>query len=132
MKSNRKIVFFDGVCNLCNGFINFIFKYNNNETLQVASLQGETANKYLSTQEKEVLSTVIYYRDGKKYTQSSAVLLVFKDMGLPFNLMTIFIIIPKFIRDFIYQMIARNRYRLFGAKETCRLPTESERNRFLP
>lgn len=129
---SEKIIFFDGVCNLCNGFINFLFKYNQNPTIKVASIQGETATKFLNESERVELATVIYQRNGHKYYRSGAVLRVLLDMGFPFNSTFIFILIPSFIRDSIYLLIAKNRYKLFGEKDTCRLPTPEEKERFLP
>ena len=129
---SEKIIFFDGVCNLCNGFIDFIFRFNQDPSIKVASLQGETAKKLLDPSEITQLSTVIYYKNQKKYYQSGAVLHVLKNMGLPFNLAFIFIIIPSPLRNLVYQLIAKNRYNLFGQKETCRLPDPSEKERFLP
>lgn len=129
---SEKIIFFDGVCNLCNGFINFIFKFNSDNSLKVAPLQGSTAKNKLNENEIQKLSTVIYVKNNKKYFQSSAVLEVFKDMGFPFSLMYLFIIIPTSIRNAIYDLIAKNRYRIFGEKDTCRLPTPEEKVRFLP
>lgn len=131
-ESKDKIVFFDGVCNLCNGFINFIFARNNDETIKVASLQGETAKQTLSEDEVKKLSTVIYFREGKKYYRSRAVIFVLNDMGLPYSLALIFLAIPDVIRDLIYDFIAKNRYKFFGKKDLCRLATPEERNRFLP
>lgn len=129
---HEKIIFFDGVCNLCNGFINFVFQYNDNSTLKVASLQGETAKKHLTQADINNLSSVIYLRNGKKYYQSSAVLYVLKDMGGIFQIFFPLIILPSFFRDVCYDLIAKNRYRLFGKKDHCRLPTPDERERFLP
>ena len=129
---NEKIIFFDGVCNLCNGFINFVFQYSNDPEMKVSSIQGETAKKYLSYEERKNLSTVIYYKNQKKYYQSTAVLHVLKDIGSIFIILYPLIIIPAFIRNFCYDLIAKNRYRLFGKKDHCRLPTPEERNRFLP
>ena len=129
---NKKIVFFDGVCNLCNGFINFIFRYNNDPELKVSSLQGETAKKHLNNSDIRELNSVIYFKEGQKYYQSKAVLYILKDMGSIFKLAFIFIIIPSFLRDPIYKFIANNRYRFFGKQDYCRLPTPDERDRFLP
>lgn len=129
--SKDKIVFFDGVCNLCNGFINFIFTRNNDESIKVASLQGETAKQTLTEDEINELSTVIYLREGKKYYRSRAVIFVLNDMGLPYSLALVFLALPDLLRDFIYDFIAKNRYRFFGKKDLCRLPTPEERNRFL-
>lgn len=131
-ESNVKIVFFDGVCNLCNAFINFIFANNKDQSLKVASLQGETAQKYLTETEISKLSTVIYYKNGEKVYRSRAVIFILKDMGFPFSMSLIFLIIPDLLRDLMYKFIANNRYRFFGKKDSCRLPTVEEKERFLP
>jgi predicted DCC family thiol-disulfide oxidoreductase YuxK len=133
MENNKdKIIFFDGVCNLCNGFINFIFSHDKKQIFKVASLQGSTAKSLLSESEIDTLSTVIFYDQGIKYYRSKAVIKILLLLGPPYNFMGIFLIIPDFLRDLVYKLIASNRYRMFGKKDSCRLPTPEERARFLP
>jgi predicted DCC family thiol-disulfide oxidoreductase YuxK len=128
---NKPIIFFDGVCSLCNGFVDFIFRYDKNEKLIVASLQGETAKEKLDLKYIDDLNTIVLLVDGEIYTKSTAVLKALGLMGMPWSFLCVFLIIPKFLRDSIYNQISKNRYKLFGKKDSCRLPTESERKRFL-
>ena len=125
------ILFFDGVCNLCNGFIDFIIKHDSKKKFKVASLQGSTAKTLLPVKLVFDLNTVVLFKDGKLYEKSTAVLMVLKELSFPYSAAVIFYIIPTGLRDFLYSKLALNRYHLFGKKETCRIPTESERSRFL-
>lgn len=127
-----KILFFDGYCSLCNALVDWGIRHDQKKNIQFASLQGETAKKYLAhTQYTVDIDTVIYFRDEKIYQQSSAVLYFFKDIGGVYSLFFIFIVLPTLIRDFFYKLVARNRYKFFKKRDTCRLPTESERERLL-
>lgn len=128
----NKIIFFDGVCNLCNQFVDFIIKADKHKKIKVASLQGETANDILEKKQLKDLSTVIYYKDKKTYTQSDAIFEIVKELSWPYKTLIIFKIIPKSIRNFVYDKISRSRYKFFGKRSTCRLPTESEKSRMLP
>ena len=128
-----KAIFFDGYCNLCNSFIDFLIKRDSKEILKFSSLQSESAKKLLPSHFLENVSpeTVIYLRDGKVYDKSTAVIKIMCDIGGFYKIFLIGFIFPKFFRDSIYDFIARNRYKIFGKSETCRLPTENEKARFL-
>lgn len=126
----NQIIFFDGVCNLCNGFVDFLLKFDRYQRFQVASLQGETAKKILPESYHKELSTVVLLNQGKLYTKATAVLLVLSELGPAWKLIKIFHYFP--FKDFVYGLIAKNRYRIFGKRVTCRLPTEAEKTRFLP
>lgn len=130
-----KIVFFDGYCNLCNFWVDFLFKADKAQILKFASLQGETAKQFLNLQNvssSEALETIIYFRNNQVYEQSSAVLMILTDLGRGWKLFKVFFLFPKGLRDWIYTIIAQNRYRLFGKRDSCRLPTPSESARLLP
>ena len=132
--SRHKIVFFDGVCHLCNGFVDFAIQ---NEThpkrLKFAPLQGETAKQILSTQDRESLSTVIFYDQGKILRASDAVLEILKMMKFPWSLLgQAGKIAPLNFRDFLYQIVAKNRYQWFGEKDSCRIPLPHERDQLWP
>lgn len=131
-KETHFIVFFDGVCNLCNSSVDFIMKHDKNKMFKYASLQSEFAKNHLKlTNQMDFDSIVLYSPDGKIYDRSSAALKITKHLGFPTNLLFLFIIIPKPIRDIVYNFIAKNRYRWFGKKETCRIPTPEERALFV-
>lgn len=128
---NKPILFFDGLCSLCNGFVDFIFKNDSKEHFLVSSLQGSKASEVLPKELVTDLNTVVLYIDGKTYQKSTAVLMVLKELSFPWNLTQVFFIIPSFIRDYFYMRVSINRYLMFGKKDSCRLPTPSERSRFL-
>lgn len=127
----KPILFFDGVCSLCNGFIDFIFKHDSKEKFLVASLQGSKALELLPKESVTELNTVILYKDGELFDKSTAVIMVLKELSFPWSLASFFIIIPASIRDFFYMRVSLNRYLIFGKKKTCRFPTPNERGRFL-
>lgn len=131
MSSNQSILFFDGVCNLCNGAVDFFIRHDKNKVLKYAPLQGESAAKTLSGSLTNELSTVVLYHQGKTYIKSSAVLKTLTLIGGIYSFLGIFQIIPQGILDTIYDFVARNRYRFFGKKDSCRLPTSEERQLFL-
>jgi predicted DCC family thiol-disulfide oxidoreductase YuxK len=128
---NYDVIYFDGLCNLCDGFISFIIGLNPPKNMKVTSLQGEYAAGHLEESHRLNLSSVIYQRKGKILRESTAVLWVLSDLKWYFKPLLIFLILPRFFRDGIYKGIANNRYRLFGKKDTCRLPTPEERETFL-
>jgi predicted DCC family thiol-disulfide oxidoreductase YuxK len=113
MKNN--IVFFDGVCNLCNGWVKFLKKYDRKKRFEMYSLQSQMATSFLAPQYLSAQpESIIYLRNGKIFTKSLAVCFIFKDLPLPFSLLYALRIIPPFIRDSVYKWVAKNRYRWFG------------------
>ena len=128
----KKIIFFDGTCNLCNGFIDFIMSRDKKRVFYFASLQGKSASEELSQDYTDNLFTVVLKDGAQVYTKSTAALRVLKDLGPPLSLLFyIFIMFPEILRNAIYNLIAKNRYKIFGKKDTCRLPTEEEKEYFL-
>jgi len=134
MNSTQPIVLFDGVCNFCNYWVNFAIKRDRKKKLLLTPLQGETAKQFLSQYNinPTSLNSVIIIDAGKAYTQSSAAIRICKHLNGGWKLFYGLIIIPKIIRDFFYNIIARNRYRWFGKKESCMIPTPELKERFLP
>ena len=127
------IVLFDGVCNFCNYWVRFAIRHNKKKNLRFGALQGATAQKLLpqfsiSTNE---LSSVIFIYNGKAYTQTSAALQICRNLDGGWKLFYGLYIIPKFIRDFFYNIIAKNRYKWFGKKESCMIPGPEIKSRFL-
>ena len=129
-QEKRTILFFDGVCNLCNGFIDFLVSRDRNKKLLYAPLQGPTAQELVPDHTVE-LKSVVLYKEGKVYTESTAALLTIAELGGAWKLLKVYFIFPAFLRDIVYKLIAKNRYRMFGQKDTCRLPTPEERALFL-
>jgi len=131
MSQPDSIVFFDGVCNFCNSTVNWLVARNTKGNLKFSSLQGSTAQRLLSNEMVTDLSSIVYYRKGSSYTKSTAVLFIVSDMAWYGFLALPFLLVPRFLRDGIYNWVARNRYRWFGKREACRIPTHEERGRFL-
>lgn len=130
--AGQAIVYFDGVCNLCNHFVNFLISNDPKGYLQFASLQGQTARQRLPVECTSGLGSVVFESSsGQIFTHSTAALKAIAELGGLFRALLIFIIIPKLLRDRIYNFIAAHRYDWFGQRETCRLPTPEERSRFL-
>ena len=126
------IVFFDGVCNLCNGAVKFLLNIDTKKKLRFASLQTPIAEKILKhSVQTSTLDSIVYLKNGQEFKKSSACLEIAKDMGRFWQILYIFILIPRPIRDSIYDAIAVNRYRLFGKKNTCMRPSSSMKDQFL-
>lgn len=134
----QNIVLFDGVCALCNHSIDYLIKLDKKLKFKYAPLQGETAKAIFNrhTIQGDALKSIIFVKksdDGEQvFNRSDAVLESLITIGGFWNIAAIFKIIPRFIRDAIYDFVARNRYKWFGKYETCRLPTPEERELFLP
>lgn len=131
---NKKIVFFDGVCNFCNGTVDWIWKYNNDENLYFSSLQSDFASMFLGNFNiKNIeLNTIYFYDNGKVKERSKAVLSIMTYLKNPWKWIGSFLlIIPSFFSDFFYTIMAKVRYKIAGKRDTCRLPTKEERSRFL-
>jgi predicted DCC family thiol-disulfide oxidoreductase YuxK len=127
------IVFFDGVCGLCNRFVDFVLRHDRVGTLRLSPLQGETAERLLTTNDREQLATVIFWDNDCAFRRSAAVVRVCWRLGTVWKVLGGALwCIPLPLRDLGYKLVAANRYRLFGKKETCRLPSPEERARFLP
>lgn len=126
-------VLFDGVCNLCNGFVQFIIRHDKKKKFKFASLQSTFSQQYLqeTNQSTTQFTSFIYLRNGKELKQSRAALYVLKDLQSFISLLFILIIIPPFIRNYVYNIIAKNRYKWFGKKEACMVPNENLKARFL-
>lgn len=127
------LVLFDGVCNFCNYWVNFAIRRDRRKRLRFSTLQGKTARAVLPAYavNPTALSSVILIDRDKVYTQSSAALRICRYLDGGWKIFYGLIIVPKFIRDFFYNIIARNRYRWFGKRDACMVPTEDLRERFL-
>lgn len=128
----RPILFFDGVCGLCNRFIDFVLKHDRFGRVVFAPLQGETAAERLTADDVAVLDTVVFLDNDRVTRRSSAIVRVLIQLGGFWRLLgSLLWVIPRPMRDLGYRVVAKNRYRFFGKKETCRMPTPDERARFL-
>ena len=127
------IILFDGVCNLCNSSVNFIIDHDKKNDFRFASLQSEAGQDLLKKFHLNVkdFDSIILIENGKHYQRSSAVLKIVKKFPGLWKLLYLFIIVPKPLRDFVYDNIADNRYKWFGKKESCRVPTPELKEKFL-
>ncbi|WP_258104406.1 thiol-disulfide oxidoreductase DCC family protein [Marinoscillum sp. MHG1-6] len=127
------VLLFDGVCNLCNGFVNFIIDWDKDQKIRFASLQSDYGANLMSSYglDTTYFDSVVFVRKGQVYTRSRGALEVLRLLGLPWSILYAGIIIPGVVRDCLYNYIARNRYRWFGKRDTCRVPTPELRERFL-
>ncbi len=129
----RSVILFDGVCNLCNFFVQFIIKRDKKKAIHFAALQSETGQKMLADfgVQNQNLNTVIFIDQGNVFTHSDVALEVGKKLGNGWQFFYILKFIPKSFRDVIYNYIARNRYKWFGKKESCMIPTPDIKSRFI-
>ena len=133
MKANgEKIVLFDGVCNYCNAMINLAIRNDKKGVLKFATLQSETGKQIKSKYDiPSEIESVIFIENGEVYAYSDAAIRIARHLRWPAKALFGFIIIPKFIRQPIYRWIARNRYKWFGKREECMIPTPELKERFL-
>jgi predicted DCC family thiol-disulfide oxidoreductase YuxK len=124
------IVFFDGVCGLCNRGIDFLLRHDRHHRLRFAPLQGATARRELGAAADD-LDTVVFLCGGHRHARSTAVLQIARQLGGLWRLAGALLIIPAPWRDALYAFIVRRRYRWYGRRDACRLPTPAERNWFL-
>jgi len=127
------VVLFDGVCNLCNGSVQFIIAHDPHANFRFAALQSDAAQRLLreSGARGPLPDSVILVAQGQVYTRSSAALRIVRRLAFPWPLLYAFIVVPSPLRDIAYDFIARNRYKWFGKRESCMLPTPELRTRFL-
>jgi predicted DCC family thiol-disulfide oxidoreductase YuxK len=128
-----RIVFFDGVCNLCNRSVQFIIRRDKKNKFRFASLQGKAGQAFLrrSNLPASAYNSFILTEDDKVFTRSTATLRVARNLPGAWKLLYAFIIVPPFIRDAVYNWIARNRYKWFGKKDECMIPSPGMKERFL-
>jgi predicted DCC family thiol-disulfide oxidoreductase YuxK len=125
------IILFDGVCNFCDGSVNFIIEHDKKNYFKFAPLQSEAGQRYVEKFGLSAIDSVILVEDDKAHTHSTAALKIAKKLGGIWSLFYAFIIIPKPVRDFFYKLFAKNRYKLFGKKDECMIPTPDVRAKFL-
>lgn len=130
---NRPIVIFDGVCNFCNGAVNFIIKRDPTGRFAFAPLQSPVGQELLEKHGLAMVDedTVLLLKDGQCFERTDAVLEITKDLTGFWHWFRVLKVLPKPCRDYFYRVFARNRYRLFGKRDTCIVPSASVRERFL-
>jgi predicted DCC family thiol-disulfide oxidoreductase YuxK len=130
---DKGIVLFDGVCNFCNSSVNFIIRKDTQDHFRFLPLQSEKGKSIVSRfkLDPENLQTVILLENGKIYTRSTAALRIVKRLHGGWKLMYGFVIVPPVVRDFFYDLIAKNRYKWWGKRESCMVPTPGVKKKFL-
>jgi len=127
------VVLFDGVCNLCNGSVIFIIKRDPKSKMKFASLQSSYGSSQMDRFHlpPSALNSVLLIKNGKLYQKSNAALEIAAMLSGLWPMLYVFKVIPRFLRDWIYDWVARNRYRWFGKKEECMIPTPAMKARFI-
>jgi len=127
------ILFFDGVCNLCNSSVQFIIKRDKSNRFRFSSLQSSKSKELLPTDlvNTENLQTLVLLKDDKILTKSTAALNIARGLSGLWPILYIFMIIPKFLRDLAYDFIAKNRYKWFGKKDACMIPSPELKAKFI-
>jgi len=126
-----KVIFFDGYCGLCNGFVDFVMKIDKAGVFKFSPLQSDFAKANLKPEDIQQLKSVVVLIDGKTFRKAQAVMKVFAQLQGGWKALSTLGLLPSGILNLGYDLVAENRYRLFGKRETCRLPTPEERTRFI-
>ncbi|HLU82279.1 MAG TPA: thiol-disulfide oxidoreductase DCC family protein [Trueperaceae bacterium] len=131
----ESVILFDGVCNLCNGAVLFIIDRDPRQRFLFAPLQSDFAVELLAAIDQEApvadADSIVLIEDGRVYQRSEAALRIAKQLRSPWPLLRVFALVPTGLRDRVYDLVARNRYRWFGRQEECRVPTPELRQRFM-
>ncbi|MDZ5811163.1 thiol-disulfide oxidoreductase DCC family protein [Halorubrum sp. AD140] len=127
------VILFDGVCNLCSGFVQFVLPRDTEEKYRFASLQSDVGKELLAEHDlpSDELESVVLIEDGESYVKSSAIIQIATGLGGFYRLLSPFRYVPRSIRDRIYDFVADHRYRWFGKKDQCMMPSGDVQSRFL-
>ena len=134
MKHNKQIILFDGVCNLCNGFVQWVIKRDRYDTFRFAPIQGKIGERLMRDHKIDPAKTdsIILIQPFSGYaTRSSAVLKIGRAFGGIYRILFLLQIIPPFLRDIVYDWVAKNRYKWYGKRDKCMVPTPELRAKFL-
>jgi len=126
-----RVVYFDGYCNVCNTFVNFLILRDKKRVLKFASLQGKTAQERLASSYSQDVDTMVFEEDGKITDRSTGALNAIAALGGVYRLAKVFLVVPRAVRDGFYDWFAGHRYAWFGKRETCRIVLPEERAQFL-
>lgn len=134
LPEHKQLILFDGICNLCNSSINYVIKHDKKNVFMFAPLQSEAGKEIIekfNLGASKTDSILLYSEEKGLKIKSSAALAIASKLGLPSNLMTIFYIIPTFMRNWVYDYVAKNRYKWYGKKEVCMIPSPELQAKFL-
>ncbi len=128
----RSIVLFDGICNFCSDSVNFIIGHDHARRFTFAPLQSEVGRELIAKYKiGSEVDSIVLIDEGRAFTHSTAALRIAKGLGGVWTVTYVLILVPAAIRDWIYTVFAKHRYRLFGKKNACMIPTPDVRSRFL-
>ncbi len=130
---HEKVIFYDGLCNLCDFFVRNIIRFNSKKNLKFASLQSNYSKEVLGNEIfiSNSLKTVIYKRGNEIFTKSDAIFEVSKELDFPIKLLKYFSFLPRIFTNKIYEIIANSRYKMFGKKEVCKIPDGFDKSVFI-
>jgi predicted DCC family thiol-disulfide oxidoreductase YuxK len=134
LPKDKKLILFDGVCNLCNTSVQYVIKHDKNNVFMFTALQSDIGQQLIEDYKidtNKVDSILLYTPEKGIDYKSTAALKIAAQLGFPQNLMTVFFVIPPFIRNWVYDYIAKNRYKWYGKKESCWIPTPELKSKFL-
>lgn len=133
IKENKDIVFYDVVCGLCNALVVFLLKYERNNNMSYCSLQSEFAKSFLKDFNVPMsIETIYYFSEGELHNRSDAIKKITRNLKSPFLIISYLLAItPKFLREYFYKVFAKNRYKWFGKKDDCEIPSPKNKERFL-
>lgn len=134
LPKNKKIILFDGVCNLCDSLLQFVIRHDKKDVFRFVALQstlGQEIVNHIGIQNKNIDSIILYVPGVAYYYKSSAALEIARELGGFFHLGTVFKIIPTVLRNYIYDYVAKNRYSWYGKKASCMIPTPELKSKFL-
>lgn len=131
---DKRLILFDGVCNLCNSSVQYVIKNDKKNTFLFTALQSETGQKIIekfNIDSSKTDSILLYTEEKGISSKSTAAIKIAYSLGFPISLITVFFIVPPFIRNWVYDYIAKNRYKWYGKKESCMIPTPELKSKFL-
>jgi len=134
LPENKKIILFDGVCNLCDSSVQFIIKHDKKDVFRFVALQSELGieiRNYIGVERTKIDSIILYNPGVAYYYKSSAVIEICGELGGIYGMLSVFKILPEKLRNYIYDYIAKNRYKWYGKKESCMIPTPELKAKFL-
>ena len=133
LPTDRPVILYDGICNLCNSSVRFILKHDTREKFLFSSLQSDASKKLLLHLNYKIIemNSILLVENGQIHEKSDAVLKIASGLSFPWNLSAAFRILPRKVRDSIYDFVARNRYRWFGKRDSCVYTVNTYENRFI-
>ena len=134
LENNKQLILFDGVCNLCEASVQYVIKHDKNDVFRYTALESDVGQQILrkfNIDRTKMDSILLYSSENGISYKSTAALKIASKLGFPRNLMGIFLIVPAFIRNSVYDYIAKNRYQWYGKKDACMIPTPELKSKFL-